>query len=192
MKWANGKFQEEEECELIVQATLSERRIRKKKRMPGELAEDEHLASAETDFKVNVHNVIVDTVTGSIHKRFSANAKLCSDLACLDPRNFAHVRESGLPSSALEEISKCLRKFDNRATVGTLCGELYSLASQWDRLKMSPLEGYIVRIASEMPQGSDEDPSMDQQDIELESKTCSSCINCVICLFHPLSVQSSN
>ncbi len=57
---------------------------------------------------------------------------------------------------------------------------------------MSPLEGYIVRIASEMPQGSDEDPSMDQQDIELESKTCSSCINCVICLFHPLSVQSSN
>ncbi len=26
------------------------------------------------------------------------------------------MRESGLPSSALEEISKCLRKFDNRAT----------------------------------------------------------------------------
>ncbi len=92
--------------------------------MSGELAEDEHLASAETDFKVKVHNFIVDTVTGGIHKRFSANAKLCSDFAYFDPRNFAHVRESGLPSSALEEISKCMLKLDNRATVGTLCGEL--------------------------------------------------------------------
>ncbi len=35
---------------------------------------------------------------------------------------------------------------------------------------MSPLEGYTVRIASEMPQGSDEDPSMEQQDVDLESK----------------------
>ena len=33
--------------------------------MPGELAEDEQLASANTDFKVNVHGVIVDTVTDS-------------------------------------------------------------------------------------------------------------------------------
>lgn len=52
---------------------------------------------------------------------------------------------------------------------------------------MSPLEGYIVRIASEMPQGSDEDPSMEQQDVELESKTCSSCKNCVICVYLILS-----
>lgn len=188
MKWANGKLQEEEECELVVQAAFSERRIRKKKRMPGELAEDEQLASADTDFEVKVHNVIVDTVIGSIQRRFSANAKLCSDFACLDPRNFAHVRENGLPSSALEEISKCLLKFDDSlATVGTLCGELYSLASKWERLKMSPLEGYIVRTASEIPQGGDEVPSMEQQDVELESKTCSSCKNCVICVHLILS-----
>lgn len=57
----------------------------KKERMPGELADDEQLASADTDFKV--HNVIVDTVTSSIHRRFSANAKLCSDFACLDLRS---------------------------------------------------------------------------------------------------------
>lgn len=175
VKWANGKLQEEEECELVVQAAFSERRIRKKKRMPGELVEDEQLASADTDFEVKVHNVIVDTVTAAIQRRFSANAKLCSDFACLDPRNFTHVRENGVPSSALEEISKCLLKFDDRATVGTLCGELYSLASQWDRLKMSRLEGYIVRTASEIPQGGDEDPSMEQQqDGQLERKTCSS------------------
>ena len=44
---------------------------------------------------------------------------------------------------------------------------------------MSPLEGYTVRIACEMPQGSEADPSMEQQDVELESKTCLSCKNCV-------------
>ena len=124
-----------------MQTALPERRFRKKKRMPGELAEDEQLASADTDFKVKVHNVIVDTVTDSIHRRLSINAKLCSDFACLDPRNFAHVKENGLPRSALDEISKCLLKFEDRATVGTLCSELYSLACQWDRLKMSHLEG---------------------------------------------------
>lgn len=31
-------------------------------------------------------------------------------------------------------------------------------------------EGYTVRAASEMLQESDEDPSMEQQDVELESK----------------------
>lgn len=86
------------------------------KKMPGEPAEDEQFASANTDFEVKVHNVIVDTVIGSI-QRFSANAKLCSDIACLYPKNFAHVRENGRSSSALEEINKGLLKSDDRATV---------------------------------------------------------------------------
>ncbi|RXN33944.1 zinc finger MYM-type 1-like protein [Labeo rohita] len=47
VKWANGKLQEEEECELVVQAALSERRIRKKKKMSGELAEDEQLMDSK-------------------------------------------------------------------------------------------------------------------------------------------------
>lgn len=89
VKYANGKLQEEEECELVLQTALTERRFRKKKRMPGELAEDEQLAIVVTEFKVKVHNVIVDTVTDSIQIRFSANSKLCSDFVYLDPRNFA-------------------------------------------------------------------------------------------------------
>ena len=44
---------------------------------------------------------------------------------------------------------------------------------------MSPLEGYTVRTASEMPQGSEADPSMEQQDVELESKTCSSSLSTI-------------
>jgi len=45
---------------------------------------------------------------------------------------------------------------------------------------MSPLEAYIVKTASEILQGGDEDPSMEHWDVELVSKICSSCKNGVI------------
>ncbi|KAF3837901.1 hypothetical protein F7725_009669 [Dissostichus mawsoni] len=41
-------------------------------------------------------------------RRYAANAVLCSDFACMDPKNVQKV--------ALEELSKCLLKFDERAT----------------------------------------------------------------------------
>ena len=85
-----------------------------------------------------MHKVIMDIVTG----------KHGSDFACLDPRSFTGIRERGLPESALQELSKCLLKFDARTTVGTLQAELSSLATQWKRLKMSPLEEYKVRSST--------------------------------------------
>lgn len=103
----------------------------------------------------------MDTVVGSINRRFSANANLASDFACLDPKQFPEIRANGLPSTALQEISKCVLRFDDskcvlrfddRATVSTLHGELYSLASQWERLKKSPLEDYIVRTGRDVTQ----------------------------------------
>ena len=157
------------QCRLPFLREGSER----EKRMPGEVAEDEHQLILTSRSKLTV----------SLWTQWQT-VKLCSGFVCLDPRNFAHVKENGLPSSALEEISKCLLRFDDRATVDTLCSELCSLACQWDRLKMSPLEGYTGRTASEMQQGSEEDSPMEEQDVELESKTCLSC--------HPLSVQSTN
>lgn len=75
--------------------------------MPGELSEDDPLTSPDADFEVNVHNVILDTVACSIHRRFSANE------GTLDPNNFGKIKANGLPSSALQDISKCLLKFDN-------------------------------------------------------------------------------
>ena len=90
-----------------MQTTLPEKRVRKKKRMPGEVLDDEPVASSDAAFEVNVHNVILDTVAGNMDRRFSANAKLASDFACLDPKNFPEIKINGLPNSALQEISKC-------------------------------------------------------------------------------------
>ena len=62
--WANGELLEKD-CEMEVEVALPEKRVKKKKIMPGELAEDEQLTAAERDFEV--HNVMIDTVTQSIH-----------------------------------------------------------------------------------------------------------------------------
>ena len=125
--------------------------------------------------------IILDTVAGSMDRRFSANAKLASDFACLEPKNFPEIKINGLPNSALQEISKCLLTFDDRATVSTLQTELSSLAYQWERLKKSSLEGNTVRACSEVAQEGQEDsgglPYMEEPEMELESRTCSSCKN---------------
>lgn len=144
--------------------------------MAGEVQEDQAVASTDSAFEINVHNVIQDTVSGSLAKRFAANGKLASDFACLDPKNFPEIKEKGLPSTSLQQISKCLLQFDDSATVSTLQAELCSLASQWERLKKSPLEGFTVRAGDEM----EEEP-------EIESRVCSSCRNCAICVYQTLS-----
>lgn len=72
MEWAYDELLEKD-CEMVVQVPLSEKRVRKKKKMPGELAEGEPLAAAERDFEVRVYNVIMDTVMESIHQRFAAS-----------------------------------------------------------------------------------------------------------------------
>lgn len=129
VNWANGELQENEDCEMEVEVALPQKRVRKNKTMPGELAQDEPLKAAEREFEVTVHNVIMDTVTQSIHERFTVSGKLCSDFACLDPKNFPEVRNKGLPGSAMQNLSNYLMRFDARATTGTLQAELVSLAA---------------------------------------------------------------
>lgn len=73
VEWANGELLEKEDCEMEVEVALPEKRVKKKKIMPGELAEDEPLTAAERDFEVTIHNVIMDTVTQKVE-----SGKLCS------------------------------------------------------------------------------------------------------------------
>ncbi|KAI4827552.1 hypothetical protein KUCAC02_030940 [Chaenocephalus aceratus] len=87
VEWANAKLQEKEDWEVVVQAVLPEKRVRRKKAMPGELAEDEPVSDAEADYRIKVHTVILDTVTESIQSRNAANGPLCADFACLDEGN---------------------------------------------------------------------------------------------------------
>ncbi|XP_056136486.1 coiled-coil domain-containing protein 40 [Lampris incognitus] len=114
--------------------------------MPGELAEDENMYDTNRDYEINVHNTILDTVIESNGQRFEKNGKLYADSALLDPHNFPEIREKGRPASGLDELSKKLRKYDNRATTEALQTELQNLATHWDKLKLSVLGvcGHVV------------------------------------------------
>ena len=66
-QWANDKLQDQEDCDLEVQATLPPKKIRKKKTMPGESSEDETKWCNCGLHDEYIHNVIFDTPAGSIH-----------------------------------------------------------------------------------------------------------------------------
>lgn len=178
VQFANAKLSDEE-CDLEVEAMLPEKRAKKKKKMPGEMADDATFTSASSAYEANVHNAIMDTVTETLHRRFLSHGALYADLALLDPRNFSEVSSSGLPDTALTELSKCLLKFDNRATTAALQSELKNLAAQWPRLKQSVLEEYTVRRAEDDPD--------EVEEVEIVKSICKSCKDCPKCCYQILS-----
>ncbi len=121
VKWANEKIEElDEETDIEIETVLPQKRMKKKKTMPGEMAHDETTNDAEKASEVKVHNEILDTAIEAIHRQFLTHGTLYADLSFLDPKNFPLIRNSALPESALEDLSKCLVKFDSRATTDNL------------------------------------------------------------------------
>lgn len=180
VKWANVKLEEQdEEIDMEVEASLPQRRPKKKKSMPGEMSQDETSSDALETYEVKVHNPIMDTVIEAIQRRFLAHGSLYADLSFLDPKNFPQIKTSALPDSALQDLSRWLIKFDSSATVENLQSELKSLASQWERLKQSPLEEYSSRTVEEGPDGN-------KEEMKIINKSCASCKNCPQCCYQIL------
>ncbi|RXN11863.1 hypothetical protein ROHU_010362 [Labeo rohita] len=151
VKWANEKLeQQDEETDMEVEAALPQKR-RKKKAMPGEMSQDDTIIDAERAYEI-CHFWIPKT---------------------------SLIRNHALPKSALEDLSKCLVKFDDRATVDNLQYELKSLAGQWDKLKESPLDEYVTRTVEDGPDGKEED-------MEIINKSCASCKDCPLCCYQIL------
>ena len=138
--------------------------------MPGELAEDEITTDAERAYKVDIYNIIMATICESIHRRFLSHSTLYADFAVLEPRNFLEICSNNLPPSVLQELSKCLRPFDDRATVTNIQCELKSLAAHWEKLKTTALDEYRTRSMRDDDEGA--------EDAEMENKNCLSCKNC--------------
>ena len=104
--------------------------------------------------EVNVHNAVTDTAVKTIHRRFQSHGTLYaeSDLYTgVDPRRFREINKSGHPQAALQGLSKCLMRLDEKATVENLQSELKHLAGHWDRLKASPLDEYMNRTVEDLP-----------------------------------------
>ena len=90
VEWAKDKL-EGNKSEEVVQAALPQRKFRKKKRyMPGEEAEKEHTLIGEDQYRIRVHNIILDTVTESIQTCYSANGALYDDLSASTQGTLTH------------------------------------------------------------------------------------------------------
>ena len=89
---------------VTLETTLEEKRVSRKKRMPGEQARDSVSQDPFHNFKINVYRRIVDQITTSIDERFSKNKDLIRDTACLDPPRFPEISCNGLAKESLENL----------------------------------------------------------------------------------------
>jgi hypothetical protein len=184
VSWATEEFNKFEHFDIEVQSKFPEKRLRKRKLMPGEMAQDEVISDALAAYKINVHNIIFDTVTQSMDRRFLANGQLYADFSCLDPKRFPDIRNNKLQSGELDELSRHLLKFDKTATGENLRTELKNLALHWDKLKTTELQHYKILIEGNNTEGNDE-MSLENQEEEMfvACETRRTCKNCAVCCF---------
>ncbi len=72
VKWANEKIEElDEETDMEVETALPQKRMKKKKTMPGEMAQDETMNDPEKAYEVKVHNEVLDTTIEAIPPKIS-------------------------------------------------------------------------------------------------------------------------
>ncbi|CAH2091556.1 unnamed protein product [Euphydryas editha] len=77
-------------------------------------------------------------------RRFLTIGKLYADFSCLDPKRFPDICNNKLQYGELDELSRHLLKFDERATGENLRIELKNLSLNWDKLKTTELEDYKI------------------------------------------------
>jgi hypothetical protein len=153
------------ECEsdCKIDEKFTEKRVGKKKVMPGEKAVDEPIQVAEKNFEVNVHNVIMDVTLNSLKTRFEQNQNLLRDLAIFDPKNFTTF--ANIPDKALNDLTNILRQFFPNLTRAKLASELMDFKRKWKTLSETIEETYIVDNEDE----EDKEEETDEDD-ETESE----------------------
>ncbi|KAJ8886749.1 hypothetical protein PR048_012961 [Dryococelus australis] len=78
----------------LEQLQISCKRVRKIKKIPGELVDDEETSVTEEDkFRIKVFNVIIDKLNKSMTNRFADNKNLYLDLSFLIQSGFLNLRK---------------------------------------------------------------------------------------------------
>ena len=195
IEWATSELESRGDESLVIEDSFPEKRIRKRKRMPGELAADEPLTSPAKEFEVEIFNKIMDTTVESIRSRFQQNADVMLDLACLSPLQFDTISKSGIPEGSMTKLCKALQKFDEEITPDKLRSELLHLAVSWDRLKVTLSDEYVKLKQDVDYHDTDGQQGEDNDEIDtevlLDSKmpptVSKRCMKCAVCVYHTLA-----
>jgi hypothetical protein len=114
-------------------------------------------------------------------ERFSSNKKLYCDLVCLSPNNFKDIHDTELKLNTLLELSKILKKFDDKLIYTKLLDELLNFSSSWDQSKKTVPEYY-----KKCSEDNIEEEISDEMGSNIKEIHCKSCKNCPYCYYNVL------
>ena len=89
-----------------IESDFRSERVKLTKRMSGEREKDSRPTDSITRFRVGVYRTVIDQITSSMNERFTVNQAIILDTACLDPRRFKEINDSGIPSGGLYKIAE--------------------------------------------------------------------------------------
>lgn len=87
-----------------IESNFEEKRVIRKRRMTDYESSDQPIVEIERKFTIDIYNRVLDTIIGSMEKRFSNNNELLVDLSLLSPTNFNSFK-NGLPSDSLNKLT---------------------------------------------------------------------------------------
>ena len=94
------------EAHEIENRDFEERRLRKKKKMPGEVCSDEMEEDTHSRYRRETFIFAIDTAVSSIRKPFTSHKEILADFALLDPERFADMRNIDLPLNSFNSVAK--------------------------------------------------------------------------------------
>ena len=94
------------EAHEIENRDFEERRLRKKKKMPGEVCSDEMEENTRSRYRRETFIFAIDTAVSSIRKPFTSHKEILADFAMLDPERFADMRNIDLPLNSFNSVAK--------------------------------------------------------------------------------------
>lgn len=167
---------DEQDVEVTIETSLPQKRVGRKKRMPGELAADEPSTDPLIHFKTNVFYMVLDRATSSIDDKFSKNKSLIYDLSFLDPKQFHNLKSSDVPPERLKTVAQ-LADVD----VLQLKVELLNFKEIYPRLK-SPSPAASVCEVLDAEEGDIGD---------VENVACENCFTCCYRLLYDYNLHAA-
>ncbi|KAG8547423.1 hypothetical protein GDO81_028393 [Engystomops pustulosus] len=167
---------EEHAINAVIEKALPQKRIARKKRMPGELAVDERSSDPLQHFQHSVFYVVIDQATQSIETKFSKNKNLIQDVAYFDPRQFNQISYTDIPSDALKTVAD-LAEVD----IIQLKVELLSFKENYAVLK-NPCPP-VVEIREETEE--------EEEVTDTKTLACENCLTCCYRLLYDYNLHSA-
>ena len=121
--------------------------------------------------------------------RFTPEAQdMLRDLYLLDPRSFQEISLKGVPTGALDTLTKALQALRPDVVKSDLEKELFDLANSWSTIKLGRLEEFAVdeEFENEDDSDADEAPELESYISNVGSddhrEHCRNCAGCVYLL----------